>query len=32
MASILEQPAVREVVLPISVEQYHRLGEAWIVP
>jgi len=32
MASILEQPAVREVVLPISVEQYHRLGEAGIVP
>ena len=32
MASILEQPAVREAVLPISVEQYHRLGEAGIVP
>jgi len=32
MASILETPAVREAVLPISVEQYHRLGEAGIVP
>jgi Uma2 family endonuclease len=32
MASILENSAVRDVVLPISVEQYHRLGEAGIIP
>jgi Uma2 family endonuclease len=32
MASILENAAVREAALPISVEQYHRLGEAGIIP
>jgi Uma2 family endonuclease len=31
MPSILEKPAVRHAVLPISVEQYHRLSEAGII-
>jgi Uma2 family endonuclease len=31
MSSILDQPAIRRAVLPITVEQYHRLGEAGIV-
>lgn len=31
MASILENPAIRSAALPISVEQYHRLGEAGII-
>lgn len=31
MASILENPAVRNAALPISVEQYHLLGEAGII-
>jgi Uma2 family endonuclease len=31
MASILENSAVRDVVLPISVDQYHKLGEAGII-
>ena len=32
MASILDKPAVRDAVLPIRVEQYHRLGEEGIIP
>ena len=32
MASILENAAVRDAALPISVEQYHRLGQAGIIP
>jgi Uma2 family endonuclease len=32
MASILDKPAIRQVVLPITVEQYHRLGSAGIIP
>lgn len=31
MASILDNAAVRDIVLPITVEQYHRLGEAGII-
>ena len=31
MSSILDQPAIRRAVLPITVEQYHQLGEAGIV-
>lgn len=31
MASILDNAAVRQAALPISVEQYHRLGEAGII-
>jgi Uma2 family endonuclease len=31
MASILDNSAVRDVVLPISVDQYHKLGEAGII-
>jgi Uma2 family endonuclease len=31
MSSILDQPELRQVVLPITVEQYHRLGEAGII-
>lgn len=32
MASILDNAAVRDAALPITVEQYHRLGEAGIIP
>jgi Uma2 family endonuclease len=32
MASVLDNVAVREAALPISVEQYHKLGEAGIIP
>jgi Uma2 family endonuclease len=32
MTSILDNPAVREAMLSVSVEQYHRLGEAGIIP
>ena len=32
MASILENAAVREAALPITVEQCHRLGKAGIIP
>lgn len=31
MASILEHAAVRDAALPITVEQYHRLGESGII-
>ena len=31
MFSILENNAVRDAVLPISVEQYHQLGESGIL-
>ena len=31
MSSILDNPAVRQVALPITVEQYHRLCEAGII-
>jgi Uma2 family endonuclease len=31
MSSILNQSAVRDAVLPISVVQYHQLGEAGII-
>ncbi len=32
MTAILENPAVRGLVLPISVEKYHELSEAGIIP
>ena len=31
MSSILDRPAVRDVALPISVQQYHRLGATGII-
>jgi Uma2 family endonuclease len=31
MASILENAAVRDAALPISVEQYHQMGETGII-
>lgn len=31
MASILENAAVRDAALPISVEQYHQMGESCII-
>ncbi len=31
MSSILENAAVRQAALPVSVEQYHRLGAAGII-
>lgn len=31
MTTLLSHPAIRELALPISVEQYHRLGEAGII-
>ena len=31
MSSILDKPAIRKAALPITVEQYHRLGEAGII-
>lgn len=31
MSSILDNRALREAVLPISVQQYHQLGEAGII-
>ena len=31
MSSILDKPAVREAAIPISVEQYRKLGEAGII-
>jgi Uma2 family endonuclease len=31
MASILENAAVRDAALPISVEQYHQMGESGII-
>jgi Uma2 family endonuclease len=31
MSSILDNEAIRDAVLPISVEQYHQLGEAGIL-
>ena len=32
MASVLDNPAVRQAALPISVEQYHELGRTGIIP
>jgi Uma2 family endonuclease len=32
MTSILDNPAVRQAVLSVSVEQYHRLGESGVIP
>jgi Uma2 family endonuclease len=32
VTAVLENPAVRSVVLPISVEQYHALSEAGKIP
>lgn len=32
MSSILDNDAVRDAVLPITVEQYHELSEAGIIP
>jgi Uma2 family endonuclease len=32
MTSILDNPAIRQAVLPVSVEQYHRLGETGLIP
>jgi Uma2 family endonuclease len=32
VTAILENPAVRDLVLPISVEQDHKLSEAGIIP
>ena len=31
MASILDNPAVRQMAMPVTVEQYHRLGEAGLI-
>ena len=31
MPSILDKPAIRQAALPITVEQYHQLGEAGII-
>lgn len=31
MSSILDNPAIRQAALPITVEQYHRLGELGII-
>ena len=31
MAAILDKPSVRQAVLPISIEQYHRLSQAGII-
>src|SRR5690349_9249472 len=32
MASVLDNVAVRQAALPFSVEQYHKRGEAGIIP
>jgi Uma2 family endonuclease len=32
VSAILENPAVRDPVLPMSVQQYHELSEAGIIP
>lgn len=32
MTSILDNPAVRQAILSVSVEQYHRLGETGLIP
>ncbi len=32
MIQILEKPEVRELAMPMSIEQYHRLSEAGIIP
>ena len=32
MTSILDNPAIRQAVLPVSVEQYHRLGQTGLIP
>ncbi|MEX2171460.1 MAG: Uma2 family endonuclease [Pirellulales bacterium] len=32
MASVLDNPAVRQAALPITVEQYHELGRTGIIP
>jgi hypothetical protein len=32
MTAVLENPAVRELVLPISVDKYHELSETGIIP
>jgi hypothetical protein len=29
--SILDNPAVRQAVLPVTVEQYHRWGESGLI-
>ena len=31
MTSILDNPAIRQAILSVSVEQYHRLGEAGLI-
>ncbi|MEZ6080011.1 MAG: hypothetical protein R3C56_31345 [Pirellulaceae bacterium] len=31
MASVLDNPAVRRLALPISVAQYHSLGHAGLI-
>jgi len=31
MSSILDKPSIRHAALPITVEQYHRLGEQAII-
>jgi Uma2 family endonuclease len=32
MASILDNPAFRQVAMHVTVEQYHRLGESGLIP
>ena len=32
MTSILDNPAIRQAILSVSVEQYHRLGESGLIP
>jgi Uma2 family endonuclease len=32
MTSILDNPAVREAAMPITIQQYHELSEAGIIP
>jgi len=32
MSSILDNPAIRQAILSVSVEQYHRLGETGLIP
>ena len=31
MSSILDNPAVREVAVPVTVEQYHRMGDVGLI-
>ena len=31
MSSILDDPAVRQAALPVTVDQYHRMGDAGLI-